>query len=137
MKLKLISWNVRGLNDKGKRRIVKNCIDQWKADIICLREAKLQGDMQGIVKQLWGGRWAKHDCLEASGTRGGIIMLWDSRVWKREILQSGVHTLTCSFEALLQDVNYHISSVYVPNCKVEKREVWDELGAVRGLMEGP
>uniref|UniRef100_A0A0V0HCT0 Putative ovule protein n=1 Tax=Solanum chacoense TaxID=4108 RepID=A0A0V0HCT0_SOLCH len=45
--------------------------------------------------------------------------------------------LTCSFEGLLQNFNYHITGVYAPNCNVERREVWDELGAVRGLMEGP
>ncbi|XP_015166436.1 uncharacterized protein [Solanum tuberosum] len=133
MKLKLVSWNVRGLNDVGKRRVVRNCIDQWKANIVCLQETKLQGDLQDIVKQIWGGRWNRFAYLEASGTRGGIIMLWDSRVWKGEILQVGAYTLTCSFEALLQNFNCHISGVYAPNCKVERREVWNELGGVRGI----
>ncbi|KAF3663131.1 hypothetical protein FXO37_12150 [Capsicum annuum] len=27
--------------------------------------------------------------------------------------------------------------VYAPNCKVERREVRDELGAVKGILEGP
>lgn len=44
-------------------------------------DEKLHRPMEGcIVKQIWGGRWMKFACLEASGTRGGIIMLWDSRV---------------------------------------------------------
>ncbi|KAM3222863.1 hypothetical protein P3L10_022133 [Capsicum annuum] len=94
MKLNLVSWNVRGLNDRGKRRVVKNCIEQWRADIVCLQETKLQGNLQEIVKQLWGGRWVNFACLEASGTRGVIIM-------------------------------------------VERKEVWDELGAVKGILEGP
>ncbi|KAG5595642.1 hypothetical protein H5410_036874 [Solanum commersonii] len=101
------------------------------------KETKLQGDIQEIGKQIWGERWVMYACLEASGTREGIIMLWDSRVWKGEVQQIGVHTLTCSFEGLLQNFNCHITGVYAPNCNVERREVWDELGAVRGLMEGP
>ena len=56
-----------------------------------------------------GGRWIIFACLEAKGTIGGIIMLLDIRVWKGEILQVGDYTITCSFEALLQNYNCHIS----------------------------
>ncbi|KAG5576280.1 hypothetical protein H5410_056414 [Solanum commersonii] len=49
MQLKLVSWNVRGLNSRNKRRVVKNIMGDWKADIICLQETKLQGDLTGLV----------------------------------------------------------------------------------------
>jgi endonuclease/exonuclease/phosphatase family metal-dependent hydrolase len=39
---KILSWNVRGLNEGGKRLKVRNLIRQWKADIICLQETKLE-----------------------------------------------------------------------------------------------
>lgn len=42
-------------------------------------------------------------CLEASGTRGGIVMLWDGRIWKGEVLETGTYTFTCKFESQLQD----------------------------------
>lgn len=99
MQLKLVSWNVRGLNSRDKRRVVKNIMGDWKADIIYLQETKLQGDLTGLVTQIWGGRWIKIACLEASGTRGGIMMLWDSRIWKREVLGIGTYTFTCKFES--------------------------------------
>ena len=43
MKLKMISWNVRGLNDPQKRLVVKNLLREWKCDIVCLQETKLVG----------------------------------------------------------------------------------------------
>ena len=43
MNLKILSWNVRGLNDRQKRSIVKNLLHGWKCDIICLQETKLTG----------------------------------------------------------------------------------------------
>ncbi|XP_047259929.1 uncharacterized protein LOC124892764 [Capsicum annuum] len=58
-------------------------------------------------------------------------------MWKGEVIETGVHTLTCRFEALSQNFNCHITGVYAPNCKVERKEVWDELGAVKGILEGP
>ena len=43
MNLKILSWNVRGLNDRRKRLIVKNLLRGWKCDVICLQETKLTG----------------------------------------------------------------------------------------------
>ncbi|WMV51255.1 hypothetical protein MTR67_044640 [Solanum verrucosum] len=76
-------------------------------------------------------------CLESSGTRGGIMMLWDSRIWKGEVLETGTYTLTCKFESQLQDFSCHITGVYAPNCYVERRLVWEEIGSIGGLIEGP
>ncbi|XP_060210641.1 uncharacterized protein LOC132637591 [Lycium barbarum] len=132
-----VSWNVRGLNDRDKRRIVQSLVVDWKADIICLQETKLEGDIRDIVKQVWGGRWIKFAYLEASGTRGGIMMMWDCRSWKGEVLEIGSYTLTCKFEAQLQNFSCHITGVYAPNNYIERRTVWEEVGAVRELMEGP
>ena len=40
MNLKIISWNVRGLNDCEKRLRIWNMIKGWGIDIICLQEKK-------------------------------------------------------------------------------------------------
>ncbi|XP_047267632.1 uncharacterized protein LOC124898055 [Capsicum annuum] len=48
------------------RRVVKGCIEQWRANTVCLQETKLQGNLQEIVKQLWGRRGVNFACLEAS-----------------------------------------------------------------------
>ena len=41
MKIKMISWNVRGLNDPRKRLVVKNLLREWKCDVVCLQEMKI------------------------------------------------------------------------------------------------
>ena len=41
MKLRMISWNVRGLNDPRKRLVVKNLLREWKYDVVCLQETKI------------------------------------------------------------------------------------------------
>ncbi|KAH0689225.1 hypothetical protein KY289_016583 [Solanum tuberosum] len=86
MKLNIVSSNVRGLYDKDKKRIVKNQLLDWKADFVCLQETKLEGDCQDHINQIRGGRWTRFATLEANGTRRGIIMMWDSRVWKGEVI---------------------------------------------------
>ena len=41
MKLRMVSWNVRDLNDLWKRLVVKNLLRDWNCDIVCLQETKL------------------------------------------------------------------------------------------------
>ena len=53
MNLKIISWNVRGLNDSQKCLIVKNLLREWKCDVICLQETKLAGLDRQMVGKLW------------------------------------------------------------------------------------
>ena len=41
MKIKMISWNVRGLNDPRKRLMVKNLMREWKCDVVSVQETKI------------------------------------------------------------------------------------------------
>lgn len=41
MRLKILTWNVRGSNDKGKRVLVKSMLKSARADVVCLQETKL------------------------------------------------------------------------------------------------
>ncbi|KAF3652347.1 hypothetical protein FXO37_17559 [Capsicum annuum] len=124
-----------GIKRSGEEKSDQKPILGWKANIVCLQETKLEGDCRDLIKHIGGGKWTRFACLEASGARGGIIMLWDSRVWKGEVLQIGAYSLTCRFDSILHDFSCHISSIYAPNGKKERRLVWDELGVVRGLVE--
>jgi hypothetical protein len=42
MKPKILSWNLRGLNGEKKMMKTTGLIGEWKADIVCLQETKLQ-----------------------------------------------------------------------------------------------
>lgn len=74
-----MSWNVRGLNCAKKRSTTRNILRTWKADVVCLQESKLEGDIVDKVKEIRGNRWENYVQLETSGTRGGIVIIWDKR----------------------------------------------------------
>ena len=52
MNLRIISWNVRGLNDNEKRLRVRNIIKTWKANIVCLQETKLELITRRVIHSL-------------------------------------------------------------------------------------
>ena len=54
MNLKLLSWNVRGLNVLEKRLQIRNLLRTWRADIVCLLETKLEWIRitRGIVQSI-------------------------------------------------------------------------------------
>ena len=54
MKPKMLSWYVRGLNEKDKRMRIRGLIRNWKADIVCLQETKLKYVNRSVVRSLCG-----------------------------------------------------------------------------------
>lgn len=137
MNISIVSWNVRGINCREKRRTINSAIKDWKADVICLQETKLEGNRGEEIKQVWGNRGIKYGMLEASGTRGAILMMWDSKSWEGRVVEIGSYSFTCSFKSTVNDFSWHMTGVYAPTCNRERQEVWWELGAVRGLFSGP
>ena len=57
MKLKILSWNVRGANDSSKRKIIKSVIRKQKVDLLCIQETKIQVMSEGVVRSLGSGRF--------------------------------------------------------------------------------
>lgn len=81
------------MNNTDKNRFVKSLVIEWKADIMSFKKIKLGGGrLSEEVKQIWGGRRVRFACPKASETRGGILLLWDCREWKCEILETVVCT---------------------------------------------
>lgn len=50
MKVKIITWNIQGINSTGKNKI-KALIRKWQADAYCFQEMKMEGNMEITVNQ--------------------------------------------------------------------------------------
>ena len=71
MKIKVISWNVRGVNAPEKRKVIKNFLRNYRADIICLQETKVQEMSVKLARGLGAGRRWNWKTLNAEGSAGG------------------------------------------------------------------
>lgn len=69
-----ISWNVRGLNLKAKRDVVRETISSSLASVACLQETKLNVIDSAIAKEILGPSFDGYVYLPASHTRG--VCFW-------------------------------------------------------------
>ena len=83
MTLRLLSWNVRGFNSPHKRDTMKNLLKEWKCEVVCFQETKLDCTNSVAVKSLWGSSFVDWETLDAIHTAGGIIVIWDTRVFEK------------------------------------------------------
>ena len=72
MKLRMVSWNVRDLNDSQKHLIVRNLLREWNCDVVCLQETKIAG-------VLWSCPYVDFVALDVDQTASGVLMMWDKR----------------------------------------------------------
>ena len=47
---------MRGLNDNVKRAMLRNVLREWKCDLVCFEETKLETIELSDVKSVWGNQ---------------------------------------------------------------------------------
>ena len=69
MKLRVLSWNVRGMHDPDKRMVIKSMVRKHKPDLVCLQETKMKEMSDRVAKSVGIGRnlgWVSLDARGAS-----------------------------------------------------------------------
>ena len=79
MNLKILSWNVRGVNDSSKRKLIKSVVRKQKVDLLCIQETKMQVMSEGVVRSLGSGRFLDWKALNAIRSAMSVLICWDKR----------------------------------------------------------
>ena len=74
-----MSWNVRGLNDPHRRKIIRNVIRYQRVNLVCLQETKIQNMIVAVARSVGVGRNYDWRALNAEGSAGGILLFWDKK----------------------------------------------------------
>jgi exonuclease III len=75
MKPRIVSWKVRGLNEGNKCLRVRNMLRQWKVDIVCLQETKMENISSSFVRSLWGYAYVDWCFVASRSASGGILLM--------------------------------------------------------------
>lgn len=73
---KILSWNVRGLNDSRKKNMIRGSLNWWKPIIVCFQETKLDSINEKTIKCLWRMEEVGWHFLLAKGSAVGILLMW-------------------------------------------------------------
>ena len=128
MKMKILSWNVRGANDCSKRKVIKTFIRNQRVDLICIQETKIQAMSDSIARSIGSGRFLDWKAVNAEGASGGILICSDRRSLDILDWEEGQFTLSCRFRNVENGVIWIFTGVYDPFSKVERDALWEEVG---------
>ncbi|GLJ56609.1 hypothetical protein SUGI_1239030 [Cryptomeria japonica] len=122
--MKVVSWNVRGLNSPNKRRIVKRCISSYSPKLALLQETKLGNeDLASFGKQL-GFRMIKG--APTNGASGGLSIIWDPQNIIFSLMESHCNWMSGRVTILKHYLDLVIINVYGPILNEDKKRVWEE-----------
>jgi hypothetical protein len=137
MKHKILSWNVRGLNDRDKRLRISNLLKLWKVDIVCFQETKMKSMSSWFVHSLWGCPFVDWCHVDSRGASGGILLMWDRRVVSRIDSCLGNFVVACNFRNLDDGLEWAFAGVYGPNRDHLRWRLWEELAGLISIWEVP
>ena len=137
MKLKILSWNVRGVNDPNKRKVIKNFIRTHRVDLVFLQETKVQEMNNDMVYNLGVERFLNWIALNAKGSAGGILLFWDKRPISLVDSMVGSFSVLCLFRIEEDGFQWDFSGVYGIVEKSLREPFWEELSSIKGLWEEP
>eukprot|EP00253_Pinus_taeda_P026862 PITA_26862 len=124
--MKLLSWNIRGLNGPQKGKILKNLIMDEKPTILFLQETKCNLTfLERIAAKAWPG--GKVTAVDAQGASGGLAILWDAGKIQLLNIHVNKHFIQAIFHLLGMNVYGHITNVYFPQESQQKAEVLETL----------
>ena len=137
MKIKILLWNVRRVNNLEKRKVIKQFIRDQRVDLVCLQETKVQVASPRLACSLGARRLSEWGSVDALGTAGGILFFWDKRTLDLVDMVVGVFFVSCLFRNVDDGFQWIFTGVYGSVVGILRENFWEELGAVRGLWTSP
>lgn len=109
--MKLISWNIRGLNGPKKGRLLKNMLIEEKPAILFLQETKCnQVVLEKVAAKVWlGGGLVT--AVDAQGASGGLAILWDARTIHLGNIHANKNFIQATFHLIGTNILGHITNV--------------------------
>ena len=93
---------------------------EWKCDVVCLQETKIASMDRQLVCSLWSYPYVDWAVLEADGTVGGILIMWDKKDLDKLEVMVGTFSVSVKWQGVGDGFIWACSGVYDPNENVER-----------------
>ena len=95
--------------------VYKNLLKEWKCDIVCFQESKVSSCNVAFVRNLWGSPFIDWAVLDAMQTSGGVLLIWDKRVFEKLDVIVGLFFVSVLLRGVVGDFVWACIGVYGPN----------------------
>ena len=131
----VLNWNVRGLNNKARRKVVKDLAQDTKCTIATLQETKLEEVTAQDISETLGIKFSKNFAyLPAQGTRGGALVAVDEDYYRISHSEFSEYTITVRVESTQCVSAWWITVVYGPQGDREKVQFLSERRTIKLLV---
>ncbi|OVA19313.1 hypothetical protein BVC80_521g126 [Macleaya cordata] len=127
MELKIISWNIRGLNSFDKINVIKDIVKKERVSVIAIQETKMSKVSDWFIKSFWGSDSYDWLHIPSNDRSGGIILVWDDSVLKMERELVGEHSISIEVSSVTDNFKWLFSTAYAPNSPADKLNFLEEL----------
>ena len=128
-------WNVRGLNSRSRRNVVRELVAQENISLLSLQETKLDDCSDSLVLEICGAGF-DYFFKPATNTCGGILLAWRSDTWSVTNPLIWSYSLTAKVSLIQGDGTWWWTSIYGPQGDHRKLLFLDELHETRGACLG-
>jgi len=134
--MKLISWNLRGLNGPGKLRMLKNMVKMEKPQICFFQETKCNSTtLERILSKAWPG--CQSVVVDASSASGGLATAWNSQALNLSDFHASHNLIQATFHIVGTNIHGNLSNVYFPQEAREKIALLHTLEALNANRRHP
>eukprot|EP00253_Pinus_taeda_P001856 PITA_01856 len=131
----ITSWNIRGLNSRGKQRYLNERLKKEKPSIMIVQETKISTVK---MREILNRNRSRYEMMgqDAIGSAGGLIIIWNleeiqfSNWMSFPRILSGTTSIVGTTEEVI------ITGVYGPRIQSEKENFLQNLKALRCLIPG-
>ncbi|XP_057779792.1 uncharacterized protein LOC130998391 [Salvia miltiorrhiza] len=126
----MVSYNIRGLGSKIKKREVRELIQKQKIDFCFLQETKMENINEFDLKSIWGTDSVGFARRQADGRSGGILSMWNPAIFSSSSQWDISGALIVNGRWAAGNINGCFINVYAPQNLIDKEALWDYLGGV-------
>lgn len=111
----ILVCNIRGINSKEKWDAIKTKFNESSCHILCLQETKREHFDSFYLKKFCPRHLNNFAYFPSVGASSGITTIWNSSVYKGEIIQSNAYCATVKFINNFDNSCFFLSNVYGPS----------------------
>lgn len=119
--IKILCWNVRGINSQDKWDAIGDKISESACHIVCFQETKRENFDPFYLKKFCPRSLDKFALFPSDGASDGILTIWNSSLLEGTLIHSSSYAVTCKFTCKLDNSNFHVSNIYGPSNHAQKQ----------------